>query len=74
MTLPKQPPKLPRSDWMWTHKEKGGEYLITSFTSGSGALNGKMLVHYRSVGLGGPGQVFSRLLEEWDDKMEPARV
>lgn len=74
MTDLKQPPKLPRMDWVWTHREKGGEYLITSTTPGAGKLIGATLVHYRQVVPGGNGPTFSRLLSEWDRSMEPAHV
>lgn len=72
MSIPEQPPILPRMDWVWAHKEKGGEYLVTSATPGAGKLRGEILVHYRRMEPGGNGPVFSRLLSEWEEKMEPA--
>lgn len=64
--------KLPRIDYVWTHRKKGGRYTITSFTTGAGKMRGDTLVHYRRIAAGGVGPVFSRLLSEWDDSMEPA--
>jgi len=70
VTIPKAQ-RVPRTDYLWTHKKKGGDYTITSFTAGAGELHGETLVHYRQLEMGGQGPVYSRLLKEWFDTMEP---
>jgi hypothetical protein len=63
--------KVPRLDYPWTHRKKGGHYVITSLTSGAGELHGRTLVHYRQISIGGGGPVYSRLLDEWHSSMQP---
>lgn len=70
----------PSMNHPWRHIEKGGLYMVEEVRTGAGEMNGRTVVGYRKIHLteeglaAGRGERFSRYLDEWYDKMEPARV
>lgn len=52
----------------WRHRGTGNEYRVEALSHGSGELHGHIVVHYRRTNI--DSELFSRLLLEWDGKME----
>lgn len=64
----------------WSHVEKGGLYMVEGVYKGAGEMRGRTIVCYRKIlstesgVFQGKGEGFTRYLDDWHEKMEPAHV